>query len=482
MARAERANPYLNGTFAPVTSEETVTELPLSGRLPQFLEGRYVRNGPNPLGRPDPSRYHWFTGEGMVHGVRMGGGRALWYRNRWVRSAAVARALGEHTRPGTVHAGLDLAPNTHVIGHSGKTLALVEGGGRPYALTDELDTIGPWDFEGTLAGGYSAHPLRDPATGELHAVSYYWGWGSRVEYSVVGVDGRMRHRMMIPVEGSPMMHAFSLTGSHVVLYDLPVTFDLSVAASGGPLPLPAPLRPALGRLLGRRRVPDRVAAVFNRSARGSGPFPYSWDPGHPARVGVLRRDAARAEVRWLDVEPCYVYHPLNAYDDGEEIVVDLVRHPRMFDTERRGPAEGPPTLERWRLDLVRGKVVEERLDDRGQEFPRMDERKVGSSHRWGWTVAVEGPAMGSTVVAHDLGSGRSSARCFGSHAEVGEFLFVPADPDAEEGEGVVMGFVFDGERGASDLVVLEAASLETVAAVHLPVRVPHGFHGSWLPG
>ena len=183
-------NPYLQGHFAPVSEEVTATELPVDGELPEALCGRYLRNGPNPLTAPEPSTYHWFTGDGMVHGLRLRDGRAAWYRNRWVRSAAVARTLGEEWPRGPVHADMDFAANTNVIGHAGRTFALVEAGARPYELTDELETIGPSDFGGTLSGGYTAHPKRDPRTGELVAVSYFFGWGDDVEVTVVGTDGK----------------------------------------------------------------------------------------------------------------------------------------------------------------------------------------------------------------------------------------------------------------------------------------------------
>ena len=170
--------------------ELTATELPVRGQLPEVLNGRYLRNGPNPVSVPEPATYHWFTGDGMVHGIRLRDGRAEWYRNRWVRSAEVARALGEQPRPGPVHAGMDFAPNTNVIGHAGRTFAIVEAGARPYELSDELETLGPCDFGGTLDGGYTAHPKRDPLTGELYAVSYFFGLGRRRR----GDDRRTRWR------------------------------------------------------------------------------------------------------------------------------------------------------------------------------------------------------------------------------------------------------------------------------------------------
>jgi carotenoid cleavage dioxygenase len=443
-------NRYLENNYAPVSAEITDTELAVTGTIPDHLDGRYLRNGPNPVVAPDPAAYHWFTGDGMVHGLRLRDGKAEWYRNRFVRSAAVAAALGEPVRPGPVHADMDFAANTNVIGHAGRTFAIVEAGARPYELTDELDTIGPVDLEGTLPGGYTAHPKRDPKTGELHAVSYYWGWGNKVQYSVIGTDGRVRHTVDVETTGSPMIHDCSLTESSVVIYDLPCVFDLELAMSGKSLP-------------------------------------YRWDPEYPARLGVLPRDGDAADVRWYDIEPCYVFHPLNAYDDGDRIVLDVVRHPKMFAANQLGPNEGKPTLDRWTIDTSAGKVLEERIDDRGQEFPRVDERVVGRRHRFGYSVGATQDSKGdvdlmdNTVLKHDMVKGTTEAATFGSGASAGEFVFVPREAGAAEDDGVLMGFVHRSETDRSDLVLLDAATLETVAEIHLPTRVPHGFHGNWVP-
>src|SRR4051812_23736936 len=229
-------NLYLSGNYGPVTTEITAVDLPVTGRVPEELHGRYLRNGPNPARAPEPSTYHWFTGDGMVHGVRLRDGRAEWYRNRWVRAADVAVALGEPPRPGPVHAGMDFAANTNVIGHAGRTFAIVEAGARPYELSDELETVGACDFDGTLPGGYTAHPKRDPATGELHAISYFWGWGNKVQYSVIGVDGRVNKIVDVEVGGPISVHDMSLTENYAVIYDLPVVFDLEAAASGASFP------------------------------------------------------------------------------------------------------------------------------------------------------------------------------------------------------------------------------------------------------
>ena len=340
-------NRYLSGNYAPVDREVSALDLPVTGHLPVELDGRYLRNGPNPLIAPEPSTYHWFTGDGMVHGIRLRDGKAEWYRNRWVRSQAVSTALGEEVRPGPVHVGMDFAANTNVIGHAGSTFAIVEGGARPYELTYDLDTVGPSDFGGTLAGGYTAHPKRDPRTGELHAISYFWGWGNKVQYTVTDVDGRVRRSVDVETTGSVSVHDMSLTERYAVIYDLPVIFNLEAAASGAS-------------------------------------FPYRWDPEYPARVGLLPREGSAEDVKWFEVEPCYVFHPLNAYDQNGTVVLDVVRHARMFASHLLGPDEGPPTLERWTVDIAAGKVLEERLDDRGQEFPRVDERRVSLPYRYGY--------------------------------------------------------------------------------------------------
>lgn len=479
------ANPYLEGNSAPVAQERTVTELPVTGSIPEHLDGRYLRNGPNPLGEVDPATYHWFMGDGMVHGIRIRGGRAEWYRNRWVRSPGIAARLGE-SPPKTrkQRAGLRaLGANTSVIEHAGRTLALIEGGVANYELTDTLDTVGPCDFDGTLPGGYTAHPKRDPDTGELHAVSYFFGRGNTVQYSVIGVDGRCRRTVDVEVTGSPMMHDFSLTENHVVFYDLPVTFDTEqVARATVPPLLRKPAQLVLSAIIGKVRVPDPLAAMAAGEFGANSGFPYRWNPSYPARVGVMPRGGGNADVRWFEVQPCYVFHPMNAYEDEDSIVLDLVRHPKMFDTDLRGPNEGPPALDRWTIDLTAGKVREQRLDDRPQEFPRIDERLVGRPHRYGYTPEVGGGLeQGSALIKHDLQRGTTTARKFGRGTETGEFVFEPSAPDAAEDDGVLMGFVYDAAESRSDLMLLDAASLDTIATVHLPARIPNGIHGTWAP-
>lgn len=476
-------NPYLEGGFAPIAQEYTLTDLEVSGTIPDYLDGRYLRNGPNPVGEIDPAFYHWFIGDGMVHGVRLRDGKAEWYRNRYVRGPQTARALGE-TPPGGRHVGASgIGANTNVIGHAGRTFALIEGGISNYELTEELDTVGACDFDGTLPGGYTAHPKRDPDTGELHAVSYAFNRGNTVQYSVIGADGRARRTVDIEVTGSPMMHDFSLTENHVVFYDLPVTFDPRQVAEGTvPRGLRLPVRLILSALIGRVRIPDPITARLPMPKSSMRTMPYRWNPKYPARLGVMPRDGGNGDVRWFDVEPCYVFHPMNAYDDGDTIVLDVVRHPKMFDTDLQGPNEGPPTLDRWTVDLADGKVRESRFDDRAQEFPRVDERRVGRRHRFGYAVRVgDDTAAESALLKHDLVGGTTQARSFGAGKQLGEFVFQSSGPDAGEDDGVLMGFVYDSATDRSELAILDAETLDTVASVQLPHRVPAGFHGNWVP-
>jgi len=442
-------SPWLTGPFAPVRDEVTVTDLAITGAVPPELNGRLLRNGPNPVSVPDPSTYHWFTGDGMVHDIALRDGSARWYRNRWVRSPDVAKALGEPVPPSPYADDVRIfAANTNVIEHAGRTFAIVEAGAPPIELDAELATVGPSDFGGTLEHPFSAHPKRDPVTGELHVAAYFWGWGNRIRYLIVGADGRVRRSVDVEVPGQPMVHDIATTATRAVLFDLPCTFDLEAAMSGVSLP-------------------------------------YRWDPDYGARVGVIPHEGSADDVVWCEVEPCYVFHPMNAYDEADgKIVVDLARWPKIFDQDRLGPTEGPTRLERWTIDVTRGSVTTETLDDRGFELPRVDDRLVGRPHRYGYAPVIGGPyewgrwarkydVVGGRVEEHDYGQGRAS----------GELVFVPRSADAAEDDGWLLSTVYDASSDRSDLVILDARDFtgEPVATVHLPQRVPYGFHGNWVP-
>jgi carotenoid cleavage oxygenase len=498
-ATATPANPYLDDFLAPVSAEVTATDLAVTGHIPEFLDGRYLRNGPNPAAEVDPATYHWFTGDGMVHGVSLQGGKAGWYRNRWVRGPATCAALREPAPAArNLRAGMPaIGANTNVLSHAGRTLALIEAGVANYELTDELDTVGPCDFDGTLTGGYAAHPHRDPKTGELHAVSYSFARGRTVQYSVIDTAGHARRTVDIEVAGSPMMHDFSLTDKYVVLYDLPVTFDpAQVMPASVPRWLQLPARLAIQSVIGRVRIPGPIAAMATRGQRVAEGLPYAWNPNYPARIGVMPREGSNSDVRWFEIEPCYVYHPLNAYSEirggSEVLVLDVVRYQRMFDRDRRGPGESTPTLDRWTINLATGAVSSERRDDRAQEFPRINETLLGGRHRFGYTVGIGGgfldsgrTQMSTSLYKHDYATGSCTVAPLDPELLVGEMSFVPRPTsgatDVAEDDGVLIGYGYHRGRDEGQLVLLDAQTCESVATVHLPQRVPMGFHGNWSP-
>ncbi|MEO8362974.1 MAG: carotenoid oxygenase family protein [Ilumatobacteraceae bacterium] len=444
----QSTNPYLNGNLAPVDKETTAFDLAVTGHIPTELNGRYLRNGPNPMSDIDPDNHHWFIGDGMVHGIRLRDGKAEWYRNRWVRSASVAKALGEPVPPSDWPEGhADFAANTNVIGHAGKTFACVEGGSPPVELGFELDTIRSSNFGGTLPQSFSAHPKRDPHTGELHTMAYWWGWGNQVQYLIVDAGGKVRRTVDIPLPGSPMLHDIAFTEKYVLIFDLPCVFNLELAMGG-----------------------ER--------------FPYRWDNAYQARIGILPREGNASDITWCEIDPCYIFHPMNAYDavDGT-IVLNAVRHHKMFDSETRGPNEGAPTLDSWILDPASGTARHQRLDDRPMEFPRIDERLIGRKNRFGYGACIGDDFVQDVLVKHDLKSATSEVRGDGKNFGYGEPVFVPRSASASEDDGWVMALRHNLDTNLSELAILDSQAFTDapVAVVHLPARVPNGFHGNWIP-
>lgn len=213
---------------------------------------------------------------------------------------------------------------------------------------------------------------------------------------------------------------------------------------------------------------------------GAGSLPYSWNPTYPSRVGLLPREGDDADVVWIDVDPCYVYHPMNARDVDGTVVVDLVVHERTFDRDATGPTEGRQHLERWTLDPTRRTCRRERRWDAAVEFPRIDDRFAGRDHDRGWVIGGEGDELfGSLLARVDSHGGEPVVRRFGDGVTLGEFTFVPRSDDAEQGDGAVLGLVTDLAADTTRLAVLDAQSLEDIASVALPQRVPAGFHGNW---
>jgi carotenoid cleavage dioxygenase len=440
MAAAETELPFhLRGNYAPVGREVTAFDLPVRGAIPRELSGLYLRNGPNPKSGSSP---HWFLGDGMVHGVRLENGRAAWYRNRWVRTRPLADPeLSFVQEDGSVDRTIGVA-NTNVIGHAGRIYALVENG-FPHELSPELDTLGVRDFDGKLTSAFTAHPKLCPKTGELH----FFGYGffpPFLVYHVLDAAGNLVRSHEIPVPGPTMMHDFAITERHVLFMDLPVVFDIEIALA--------------------------------RSG-----MPYHWSDDYGARIGVMPRSGGPADLRWYEIEPCYVFHPWNAFEAADgRIVLDVARYPELW---RQGASEfDTASAHRFTLDPKSGNAKEERLDERPIEFPRIDDRLGGSRHRYGYTVAAVGGANEGFrgLLKYDFEKGGSVEHDFGPGCATGEAVFVPAGRG--EDEGYLLSFVYDEASDSSKLVILDAQAFAKppLAEVPLPQRVPFGFHGNWI--
>jgi carotenoid cleavage dioxygenase len=435
---------HLRGNGRPVTEEQTISALAVSGAMPPELDGRYVRNGANPI---TGMSAHPFFGDGMVHGVRLRDGAVEWYRNRYVRTPFYDDPSIDILEPAVMLDMRSSKANTHVIGHAKRILALEEGH-FPYVLDGNLDTVGPLDFGGVLTGSFTAHPKICPVTGELLAFGYS-AFEPYLRYLRVSAEGELVQTENVTVGGPTMMHDFNVTQNHVIFMDLPAVFDL------------------------------------DRALRGE--MPICWSDTYPARLGVLPRTGSDADARWYEIDPCYVFHPMNAYEDGDAIVLDVCRLSHIWrDSMMDFP---PPELWRFTIDTVTGTVKEEQVDDRASEFPRVADAVVGQPHRFGYVTAIpdnpnyETPLeQKGALMKYDRHTGERREISLGKGRLPGEPVFAPADGAQAEDEGYIMTYVYDAGRDASQFVVFDAATFDPspVATVDLP-RIPFGFHGSWIP-
>jgi carotenoid cleavage dioxygenase len=448
IAESPRANPYLEGNFAPVADEITAFGLEVIGELPTDLNGRYLRNGPNPLGEVDPAVHHWFLGDGMVHGVRLREGRAEWYRNRYVGSSNVSAARGLPDVPGRNWNGVPVGPNTNVGGFAGTTWAMVEAGACPVELTYELETVGRNDFYGTLPGAFTAHPKLDVATGEMHAMTYAWAeWMDHIQYVRVGSDGRVNRTVDIPLPGMSMVHDISITDRYIIIYDQPVLVDLDLVAAG-------------------------------RS------FPFRWSDDYGNRLGLMSREGTAEDIIWIDVPVGYVFHPLNAYDTPEgKVIIDVCFYEEMMRHDVRGPfGDALPSLIRWEIDPQRRRASATTIDGHANEFPRHRGSLTGKPYRFGYCAEINPLSMHWPTVKHDLITGARQVFDHGPGRAAGEPVFVARPGSVGEDDGWLVTFVHDGNDDSAEFVVLDAQDLDRgyVARVKLPQRVPFGFHGNWV--
>ncbi len=437
---------WVNQNYAPVEESEA-SDLKIEGALPPSLSGLYLRNGPNPFSGDSE---HWFLGDGMVHGVWLDKGKAPWYRARYIQTDILGVTEEGPAGPPTLTGH---GANTSVLYHSGRLLCLEEVG-VPYEVsTKDLSTIGPFDFNEALKTAMTAHPKVDPKTGEL----FFFGYGlldSSLVYHRADAKGQLLATEKIKVPSAIMAHDFQVTETHAIFMDLPIVFDLDMAISGES-------------------------------------FPFRWAPENGARIGVMPRNGTADQVKWFNIDACFVFHNLNAFHDPQNpnvIHLDCVRYDSMW---AGGPSDfsqvGQPT--RFSVDIAKGMVKTSLLGEMQVEFPQISRARQGLTYRYGYSVGstlakpTDGaPGTLNGIFKHDLQTGNFEMFQLSPGQAADEAFFVP-DPNAKnEDDGWLLSYVFDHSDNLSHLLVLDATNLKApVARVRLPKRVPHGFHGGFVP-
>ncbi|MFN3584886.1 carotenoid oxygenase family protein [Phenylobacterium sp.] len=456
-----RINPYLADNFGPVRSEDDF-ELKVKGEIPAGLRGALFRIGPNPQFEPRDPNHHWFSGDGMVHGFYLEGGKAT-YRNRWVRTPKwkleheAGRSLfGSFGNPMTTDPsvlGQDSGvANTNIVWHAGKLLALEEGHLPTRMDPRTLETVG---YAEAYRGRTTAHPKLDPVSGEMVWFAYGVGdmpLSAGMSYGVTDANGNVVRRDDFQAPYAAMVHDFMVTENHVLFPILPLTASLERAMSG---------RPA-----------------------------FAWEPEKGSFVGVMRRDGDVGSIRWFNTEACYVFHPLNAWEEGDRIVADVMR----YDAAPLFPnADGSPgrktaaRMVRWTFDLAGNSdtIREEPLDDLDGEFPRVDPRVETRKHRHGWYAAdpTNGKTIRQTAIAHlDVTTGARQVYALPDGDITSEPVFTPRSADAPEGDGWLTAVVWRAAENRSDLLIFEAQDIAKgpIGVAEVPRRVPFGFHGNWV--
>ncbi|WP_415940049.1 carotenoid oxygenase family protein [Streptomyces sp. 039-1] len=462
---------HLTGRFAPVTEEVDAVDLEVTGGLPAELDGVYLRNGPNPRFTPIGSYLYPIDGDGMIHGVWLSAGRAR-YRNRFVRTPSMiaeekaGRALWggleSMIMPGADQVGDALAdtfkplPDINIVQHAGRLLALAESD-CPFRMSPELDTLGKETFGDQLPAGITAHPKIDPVTGEMVVFCYaleppYLTW------SVIGPDGAVR-RGPISVDGvgePQMIHDMALTRRYVVLVLAPAFFDIEAAMSGGSF--------------------------------------LAWRPERGTRIALIPRDGG--PVRWADDEAFWLWHTVNAYDDPDHghVVLDYVQWPALSlgagSSKGRPRESGHRGLTRAVVDPAARTVQRTQLDDARVELPRIDDRALTTPHQRLAVAADSGridgllPGEYDALRWYDVRDNGSTAQSWeAGDLSVGEPVFAPVPGTRGSERGHWLTFATDRTDDTSWLLVIPAddPAQGPVARVRIPVRIPLGLHGTWLP-
>jgi all-trans-8'-apo-beta-carotenal 15,15'-oxygenase len=439
----------------------------IEGRLPEGLIGTLYRNGPakNEVGGKPYA--HLFDGDAMLSQFTLDGNGSVRYRNKYVRTThylkertadkPLMRGYGQQ-RPGGPLMNAFRTPanvaNINVTWHSGNLLALWEGG-RPWRLDpDTLDTIGEYDFDGELKGGYSysAHPTWDPATGDLFNFGIQFGRRTRLRTYRIDRAGKLHHLQVVDLPFPTLNHDCALTRRYMVFVIDPLVVKL----------------PRF--LLGLDSLDGAVR----------------FDAKRPTQVILVPRDGGKPRI--AECEGFFHYHINNAYEEGDDVVLDLVRYPdydnihRTLRRFRESAFEGIETrLSRLRVTSSDDVQIEE-VYPGACEFPQHDWRLTASAHRYAYMAGREnGDAPFGSLIKVDHHTGAATRHDFGAGHVAGEPIFVPRSPDSAEDDGWLLTVVYAAAEHRSRLVVVDARDLESeaVAVAHLPHHVPLGFHGTF---
>ncbi|MFO7252939.1 MAG: carotenoid oxygenase family protein [Actinomycetes bacterium] len=464
-------HPYRTGPWRPQTTEWAADDLDVEGEIPADLDGVYLRNTENPV-HPAIELYHPFDGDGMIHMIGFRDGRAF-YRNRFIRTdgflaeqeagRALWAGIAERREKGIrkdgwgARGGLKDSSSTDVVVHAGVALTSFYQCGEVYRLDPfTLDTLGKADW--APACGVSAHTKVDPRTGELLFFNYTTE-APYMHYGVVDADNRLVHYTDIPLPGPRLPHDMAFTENYAILNDLPLFWEPELLRKG-------------------------VYAV-------------RFHPELPSRLGVIPRRGGPGDIRWFEATPTYVLHWINAYEDGDEIVLDgfFQDDPEPADTGEGGRYRRmfrflaldrmKTRLHRWRLNLATGAVKEERLTDTITEFGVANTLIGGLRHRYAYAATgVAGWFLLNGLVRHDTETGAEQHYRLPEGVYLSEPAMAPRVGATSEDDGYVLTFTLDMNEDRSDCLIFEASRIEDgpIARVRLPERICSGTHATWAPG